>query len=65
VYVRRRDEDPLAEEMPMKYILQIYSGRATDEFERLPEAEQKRLTELKQRYDRTNLFHLNQNIPPA
>jgi FAD/FMN-containing dehydrogenase len=24
-----------------------------------------RLTQIKKRYDPTNLFHINQNIPPA
>jgi hypothetical protein len=40
VYVRRRDENPAAEEVAVKYLLQIYSGDATREFERLSEDEQ-------------------------
>jgi hypothetical protein len=40
VYVRRRDENPAAEEVAVKYLLQIYSGGATREFERLSEDEQ-------------------------
>jgi hypothetical protein len=40
VYVRGTDERPAAEEDAMKYLLMIYSGGATDEFERLPEDEQ-------------------------
>jgi hypothetical protein len=40
VYVRRRDENPAVEEDAMKYILQIYSGGATVEFDRLSEDEQ-------------------------
>ena len=30
-----------------------------------PAATWERLAEVKRRYDLTNLFHLNQNIPPA
>jgi hypothetical protein len=40
VYVRRRGENTAAEEDAMKYILQIYSGGAIGEMERLSEDEQ-------------------------
>jgi hypothetical protein len=40
VYVRRGNENPAAEEDAMKYLLQIYPGGATDEFEGLSEDEQ-------------------------
>jgi FAD/FMN-containing dehydrogenase len=30
-----------------------------------PDSTWQRLTEIKRRYDPTNLFRLNQNIPPA
>ena len=33
--------------------------------EAYPGATWERLTAIKRRYDPTNLFHLNQNIPPA
>lgn len=47
-----------------------YIGFLADEGEEgarraYPEATWKRLQEVKGRYDPTNLFHLNQNIPPA
>jgi hypothetical protein len=40
VYVRRGDEKPAAKEEAMKYLLQIYSDTALEEFERLSEDEQ-------------------------
>jgi hypothetical protein len=40
VYVRRRDDKSAAEEDAVKYLLQIYSGDAIGEFERLSEEEQ-------------------------
>jgi hypothetical protein len=40
VYVRRRDDKSAAEEDAVKYLLQIYSGGAIGEFERLSEEEQ-------------------------
>jgi hypothetical protein len=39
-YVRRRGEKPAAEEDAVQYLLQIYSGGAIGEFERLSEDEQ-------------------------
>ena len=30
-----------------------------------PDGTYRRLAEIKRRYDPTNLFHLNQNVPPA
>jgi hypothetical protein len=37
VYVRRRGKNPASEEDTMKYLLQIYPGAATAEFEGLPQ----------------------------
>jgi FAD/FMN-containing dehydrogenase len=38
------------------------AGRVRDAY---PGPTWDRLAEIKRRYDRTNLFHLNQNVPPA